>query len=540
MSEPIRASAFNKPPLKTQVIICLLFIIAIFTVFLQVKDFKFLFYDDDQYIILNPHVREGISIRNLEWAITSTEYSNWFPVSWASHMVDVSLYGLWPGGHHLTNVVLHALNSVLLFLLFSSATGALWRSVFVSALFAFHPMHVESVAWLAERKDVLSAFFWISAMCLYVYYTKRQSAGRYAAVLFCFILGLMSKPVIVSLPLVLLLLDYWPLGRFFDGKTPVSSLFIEKIPFVILSVLTGVFTFYVQETGGAVATLSALTLKLRMENVAVSYVKYIIKLFYPDGLGLMYRHPIDYPVWQVVGAVIFLVAVTIFAVAKMRLRPWFFTGWFWYICTLMPTIGAVKVGISYMADRYTYMPYVGLFIILSMSVPDGALSSGIIKRAAAVTAAVAIIVCIVLTNRQLKFWRDSVTLFTRAATTAKDSYFAYYSLGYALNNAGRYREAEEALKMAVTINPKYAEALLHLGIVLLRQEKLNEAHEVIIKAIRVNPLMTEAYNSAGVALMNMGRLTEAAAYFKRALAVDYGNEDAYRNLKLIEQLATGK
>ncbi|MBF0554767.1 MAG: tetratricopeptide repeat protein [Nitrospirae bacterium] len=539
MSEAIRTPAHSESPLRTKIIICLLLIVAIVAVFARVKDFDFLFYDDNQYILENLHVRGGLSLRNMEWAVTSTEYSNWFPVTWASHMADVWLFGLWPGGHHLTNVVFHAVNAVLLFLFFSSVTGELRRSVLIAALFAFHPMHVESVAWVAERKDVLSAFFWISAMCAYVFYVRRPSLGRYMAAICCFVLGLMSKPVIVALPLVLLLLDYWPLKRFFDGKTPAVSLFTEKIPFVLLSAITGVMTYYVQKTGGAVAPLSALTMKLRIGNVAVSYVKYIIKLFYPAGLGIMYRHPADYPAWQVVGAVFFLVAVTLFAIATMRKIPWFFTGWFWYICTLMPTIGAVKVGISYMADRYTYMPYVGLFIILSIAVPAGAYSSGVIRRITTNTAAAAVIVCIILTNHQLKYWRNSVTLFTRATATAKDSYFAYYSLGYALNIAGRYAEASSALKTAILIKPDYAEALLHLGIVQLRQEKLNEAHEVFIKAIRANPSMPEAYNGAGVALMNMGRLNDAAGYFKRALALDSGNEDAARNLRLIGQLATG-
>ncbi|WP_420263682.1 tetratricopeptide repeat protein [Candidatus Magnetominusculus dajiuhuensis] len=538
MSEPL--TRLSKSPLQTKIIICLLLIAAVFTVYAQVKDFKFLFYDDNQYILENLHVRGGPSLRNLQWAVTSAEYSNWFPVTWASHMVDVWLFGLWPGGHHLTNVAFHAGNAVLLFLLFSSVTGALWRSVLIAALFAFHPLHVESVAWVAERKDVLSAFFWISAMCAYVFYARRASLGRYMAVICCFVLGLMSKPVVVALPLVLLLLDYWPLGRFSDGKAPAVSLFTEKIPFIILSALTGFVTYYVQKTGGAVAPLSALTLKLRMENVAVSYVKYIIKLFYPTGLGIMYRHPAEYPAWQVVGAIIVLVAVSIFAIAAMRRRPWFFTGWFWYILTLMPTIGAVKVGISYMADRYTYMPYVGLFIILSMAVPTGAYSAGVIRRIAANTAAAAVVICIILTNHQLKYWRNSVTLFTRAAAVTTDSYFAYYSLGYALNIEGRFGEAESALKVAVLIKPDYAEALLHLGMLELRREKLNEAHEVFIKAIMARPTMPEAYNGAGVALMNMGRLNEATAYFRRALALDSGNEDAARNLKLIADSANGQ
>ncbi|MEO5361499.1 MAG: tetratricopeptide repeat protein [Nitrospirota bacterium] len=534
MSEPLSPSC--KPPLRTQIVICLILFSAIFSVFLQVKDFDFLFYDDNQYILENPYVRSGISTRNLEWAVISTQYSNWFPVTWVSHMLDVSIFGLWPGGHHLTNVAFHAMNASFLFLFFTSVTGAMWRSFIIAAVFAFHPMHVESVAWVAERKDVLSAFFWISAMCAYVFYVRRPAPGRYAVVLCCFVLGLMSKQVIVMLPLVLLLLDYWPLGRF-DTTRPAASLFIEKLPFVVLSALASVITIYVQKAGGSVATLSTLTLKLRMENVFVSYVKYIIRLFYPAGLGIMYRHPTDYPVWQVFGAVIVVVGVTVFAIAQMRHRPWLFTGWFWYICTLLPTIGAVKVGISYMADRYSYMPYVGLLIILSMAVPAGALSSGTLRRITAITAAAAILMSVILTNKQLKYWRNSIALFTRAVDTAKDSYFAYYSLGYALHNTQRFSEAESALKTAVTIKPDYPEALLNLGMVMLRQDKLKESHEVFLRAITAAPTMSEAYNGAGVALMNMGRLNEAAGYFKRALALD--SEDAARNLKLLEQLAAG-
>ncbi|MBF0320153.1 MAG: tetratricopeptide repeat protein [Nitrospirae bacterium] len=535
----------DTPPLKAQIILSLLLIIAVFAVFIQVRGFDFVYYDDNQYILENPYVRGGISLRNIEWAMASTAYSNWFPVTWVSHMLDVWLYGLWPGGHHLTNVGIHALNSALLFLLFSSVTGFLWRGLFIAALFAFHPMHVESVAWVAERKDVLSAFFWISAMCAYVFYARRPSLNRYMTVLFCFILGLMSKPAVVALPVVLLLMDYWPLGRFagtgvcnnMGQRFRIDSavfLFIEKIPFAMLSAITAVITVYVQKAGGAVATLSTLTLKLRMENAAISYVKYIIKLFYPAGLGIMYRHPQEHPVWQAGGAVIFLLGVTIFAVAAMRRAPWFFTGWFWYICTLIPVIGAVKVGISYMADRYSYISYIGLFVILSMAVPVRAMSSGNIRRIASAAAVAAVIVCIALTNKQLKYWHNSATLFTRAIDTAKDSYFAYYSLGYALNIAGRFSEAELALKEAIRLKPDYAEAMLILGIVLLRQEaRLDKAYNSFLSATRARPLMHEAYNGAGVVLMNMGQLNEAAGYFKRALAIDNGYEDARRNLGLV-------
>ncbi|MCG6551153.1 MAG: hypothetical protein L7F77_02400, partial [Candidatus Magnetominusculus sp. LBB02] len=249
---------------RLKIIVCLTLIVIVFSVFLQVKSFNFVYYDDDQYILTNLHVRGGFSISNLEWALTSNEYSNWFPLTWVSHMADVWLYGLWPGGHHLTNVCLHAVNTVLLFLFFSSVTGTIWRSALIAALFAAHPMRVESVAWVAERKDVLSAFFWISAMCAYVYYTKRPSLGRYMSVILCFILGLMSKPVIITLPLALLLADYWPLGRF-TSRAGAASLLMEKVPFLILSAISGVITFSVQQAGGSVAPLSSLTLALRLE-----------------------------------------------------------------------------------------------------------------------------------------------------------------------------------------------------------------------------------------------------------------------------------
>ncbi|MCG6551154.1 MAG: tetratricopeptide repeat protein, partial [Candidatus Magnetominusculus sp. LBB02] len=281
--------------------------------------------------------------------------------------------------------------------------------------------------------------------------------------------------------------------------------------------------------GGSVAPLSSLTLALRLENVAISYVKYVIKLFYPAGLALMYRHPVSYPAWQIVGAVTVLLAVSIFALAHMRRRPWFFTGWFWYILTLLPTIGLVKVGISYMADRYTYMPFVGLFIILAMSLPERSK----LTYAAASSATALIIICVTLTNNQLKYWRNGVTLFSRAAAVTKDSYFAYYSLGYTLNKEGRYAEAEMAFNEAAKIKPYYAEALLYLGLTRLKQDKLNESLEVFKEAIQARPSMAEAYNGAGVALMSLGRLDEAAAYFKRALAADSGDEAAILNLKLI-------
>ncbi|MDI6829611.1 MAG: glycosyltransferase family 39 protein, partial [Armatimonadota bacterium] len=357
--------------------ISILLIVITAVAFGQVAGHKFVSFDDSKYVTLNPHIRDGINARSIVWAFTAFRASNWHPLTWLSHALDCQLYGLHnAAGHHITNLVLHIANVVMLFVLLSKITGAVWRSAFVSLLFGVHPLHVESVAWIAERKDVLSTFFWILTLLAYVRYVQYPKTKTYIPVIVFFALGLMSKPMLVTLPFILLLLDYWPLSRITFGKqskqsSKITKLIVEKLPILFLAAGSSAMTFIAQRKGGSVATVESFTVGVRVANALVSYVKYIIKMLWPENLAAFYPHPNDtIPIWQVIGAWIVVIGITIFFIRAAKSRPYLIVSWLWYLITLVPVIGFVQVGFQAMADRYTYIPLTGIFLIVTWGISD--------------------------------------------------------------------------------------------------------------------------------------------------------------------------
>jgi hypothetical protein len=456
-------------------LVCLGLALAVLVVFLPATRHEFVNYDDLEYVTQNGHVQAGLMWESVAWALSSTQASNWHPLTWLSHMLDCQLYGLKAGGHHLTNLLLHAVNTLLLFLVLRQMTGATWRSAFVAALFGLHPLHVESVAWVAERKDVSSTLFWMLTLWTYALYVARGEGGgargeggasnlrsaqhatqitrpssgltqsatlHYSLALVCFALGLMAKPMLVTLPFVLLLLDYWPLGRLqrstSNAQLPmIRRLIYEKLPFFALALASSLVTFVVQRKGGAVSSLTTLSVGARIANAAVSYARYLGKTFWPDNLSVLYPHPGHWLVWQVAGAGLLLAGGTAGALALRRRRPYLPVGWLWYVGTLVPVIGLVQVGIQSMADRYMYVPAIGVFIMLAWGLWDLTAGWRGQRVALATGGAVALACCGAVTRSQVGYWTNSETLFRRAVQVTKKNYLAYNNLGYYLSGQGR-------------------------------------------------------------------------------------------------------
>lgn len=479
----------------SKLLISLLLTFAALVVFWQLADHEFVNFDDELYVTRNSHVQAGLTYQGLVWALTTTHVGNWHPLTWLSHMLDCELYGLNPGGHHFTSLLLHIANTLLLFVVLKRMTGALRRSVFVAALFALHPLHVESVAWVAERKDVLSTFFWILTMGVYVRYVERPGLNGYLLVLLSFALGLMAKPMLVTLPFVLLLLDYWPLGRFQFGQSSDDSnsqshesinfsnqrslifrLVLEKAPFFALAAVSGVVTFLVQQGGGAVCSLDVLTLDIRVANAMVSYVSYMEKMIWPHHLAVFYPHPgSSLPMWQAAGAGLLLLSVSGLVVRAARRYPYLLTGWLWYLGTLVPVIGLVQVGGHAMSDRYTYVPLIGLFIIMAWSVPD-LLSRWRYRNIGLALAAGALLSAFMIcTTVQVRHWQNSVALFEHTLDVTANNWLAHNNMGIALARRGKFDEAIAHYSETLRIKPNYARAYNNRGIVLAVQGKTAQA-----------------------------------------------------------------
>jgi hypothetical protein len=424
-------------------------------------------------------------------------------VTWISHALDCQLFGLEPTGHHLMSVALHALNAVLLFLALRALTGALWRSAVVAALFAVHPLHVESVAWVAERKDVLCATFAFLILCLYAHRAARPAKTHAVAIPVLFALGLMAKPMLVTLPFVLLLLDYWPLRRWDGPRLPVT-LIREKLPLIVLSWASCVVTFLVQQRGGAVMALDAMPPATRVGNAAVAYVTYLTMTFRPTGLAMFYPMAAAIPAWKVLGAVAMLVAVTAAVFALRRRAPYLAVGWLWYAGMLVPVIGFVQVGLQAYADRYTYLPLVGIFIMIVWGAAE-LLGESARSRAILVTAAaLAVAVCALLTWRQVALWRDSETIFTHTLAVTPPNYVIEGNLGGVLLQANRNDEAVAHLEASLRIRPGQASVLSNLGAAALLGGRLDEAEAYLRQALAINPTSPSARNNLRVVLQRKG------------------------------------
>ncbi|HEY4046404.1 MAG TPA: tetratricopeptide repeat protein [Acidobacteriaceae bacterium] len=518
----------QKPPAlagsRLNLLIYLALLLATFAVYAQVRHFDFVNYDDPDYTAGNLHVRQGLTAEGLRWALTSRDAANWFPVTWVSHMLDCQFFGLESAWHHLHNVLLHAQAAILLCIFLERATGIRWRSALVAFLFALHPLHVESVAWVAERKDALSAWFWFLTLWAYVRYTERPSAGRYLAVALGLCLGLMAKPMVVTLPFVLLLLDYWPLARF--GQRWRQAI-LEKIPLLGLSGAAAAITYLVQEHAGAV---KALPLATRLANATLSYALYILKTFWPSRLAVFYPYPRDFAFLPLLAAGLLLAVVTTGVIVLRRRLPYLLTGWGWFVVTLLPVIGLVQVGGQARADRYMYIPMVGLLIMLVWGAAE-ILERWRGKVLAVPLASAACLACATLTWFQVGYWRNSETLSRHALEITSDNSVANHNLGnYLMASPERLSEAIPYLETAVRIDPDSVPAHTDLGSALAKTGRLSEAIEQFQAAIRLAPDAPIPHNNLGSALTQAGRAPEAIAEFQTALRLDPDYDEARRNM----------
>jgi tetratricopeptide (TPR) repeat protein len=514
----------------------------------------FINYDDHQYIVENPHITPGLTWRGLLWSFESGHAANWHPLTWISQMIDCSLYGLNPAGHHLTNLLFHVANTVLVFLLLKGMTASVWRSFFVAAFFGFHPLHVESVAWASERKDVLSAFFWLTTLMAYLRYCRKPCRSTYLLCLILFALGLMSKPMLVTLPFVLLLLDFWPLKRFRwprsstgplslrnqnharddarlgDSGESVVHLVWEKLPLFALTLGAAVVTYLVQKAGRALWTGDELPVQERLANALISYVRYVGKTFWPTDLALVYPYEHHWQGHLVFGAAALLLAWSCLCLWGAKRYPFGVVGWFWYLGTLIPVIGLVQVGDQAMADRYMYIPSIGLFILVIWAVDELLAAPAWLARCRVPLAVAALAACSVCTSVQLKYWVNSEQVFRHAMRVTANNYIAGNALGKHEQDLGRSEVAFDLYTRAVGIEPRYAPAQYNLGTVLLEKGRLEEAIKHFAMAAKADPGLPEAQYNWGKALLDQGKLDEAAAHFSKAAQLEPDDAEVHYSL----------
>ncbi len=588
---------------RTKWFIIAALLLATFGVYWQVSHHEFILFDDPSYITENPHVNTGLSFANIGWAFTTSHAYNWHPLTWLSHMLDVQLFGLKPGWHHLMNVFFHIVNTVLLFLVFNRMTRALWPSAFVAALFALHPLHVESVAWVSERKDVLSTFFWMLTMGAYAFYVEKPDTKKYLLTLGVFALGLMAKPMLVTLPFVLILLDYWPLGRFESltgtekksavhdtgdakkrkkksrkgeaeetpptGKTAnfkntwsmFQHLLREKAPFFFLSAISCLITVHSQQQ--IVKPLELYPFPARLANALISYVTYLQKMFYPVHLAVFYPYTGDkLASWQVVGAALLLAVVTILSIWILR-KPYLTMGWLWYLGTLVPVIGLVQVGLQAMADRYTYIPLIGIFIMIAWGIPELLRNLSYRKKLMAAAGGMVLLILSTLTHAQVPRWKNNLTLFQHAVEVTRDNYWAHYNLGLSLAKGKKYDRAFDHFKETIRIKPNEPDPYNNIGIILAKRGDLTGAINQFSEALRLDPNNQEARVNLRIALSRMagkgeklpvldessarsgdaesnyllgsaaakkGKLEEAVSYFAAALRMDPSHFKAHNDM----------
>ena len=503
--------------------ICLLLLLATFAVYAPVRSFDFVNFDDPEYVRDNPQVRAGITVEGVKWALTTGESANWFPVTRLSHMADVQMFGVRSGPHHLVSVLIHALAALCLFAFLLRATNARWLSALTALIFAVHPLHVESVAWVAERKDVICACFWFLALWAYVRYAEHPDRSRYLMVLLPFCLGLMAKPMIVTLPVVLLLLDIWPLRR--RGGV------WEKVPFFALSIASALATYLVQQSSGAVRDFAAVPFGIRLENALVSYAVYFIKTVWPAGLAAFYPYPAHIPAWQPALAAAAVAGFSMLAWRTRKAFPYLLVGWVWYLVTLAPVIGLVQVGGQSRADRYMYVPLVGLALGLIWGAAEWFRARIPIRMSAAI-AALVVLSLAVAARAQVEYWKNSESLFEHALAVTGDNYVAQYDLGAALAEIpDRSADAIAHYRAALRLQPDSAKGHTDLANILAASGQLPEAVSEYQTALRLEPGYASAHNNFGNALSRIpGRLPEAVAEYQAALRNDPENATVHNNL----------
>ena len=498
-------------------------------------------YDDYPYVAGNPYVQQGLTWPGIAWAFTTFRAGNWHPVTWLSHLLDISVWGSEPAGHHFTNVVLHAANTLLLFLIFSQMTGALWRSALLAALFAVHPLHVESVAWIAERKDVLSTFFGLLAIWAYFKYARDSSVRQYLLMMCLFGLSLMAKPMLVSLPCILLLLDIWPLGRWklwrigdqatvtFEPNT-TTHLLLEKGPLIALSAIFSIIAVISQHRAQNISDNELLSLSSRVANAIVGYHFYLDKLFAPLKIAVFYPYPGYWRPAVVAASAFLLLVITFVAILYRRRHPWLLVGWLWFVVTLIPVIGLIQVGMQSFADRYTYIPSIGIFIMLVWSIPTA--HKPVALRGWVIAACAVIVALTVMTWVQASYWKDRRTLFTHAAEVTQGNYIAHQSLAVQLEIEHDLEGALALYKEAAKEQPKFAKTtMIHENIanILIEQGHTPEALAELRQALNINPSSSAALNSMGSLILASGDNEEAAKYFQLAVKSDSENLEAQIN-----------
>ena len=510
-----------------------------------VSHHPFVNYDDDRYVTDNSHVQNGLRWDTVKWAFTTYDEANWHPLTWLSHALDCQLFGLNPAGHHYVNVILHAVNVVLLFWVLWRATGATWRSLMVTALFALHPINVESVAWVAERKNVLSMLFFLLALGAYTRYGRNPSRARYLDVAIWFACGLMAKPMVITLPFVLLLWDYWPLRRISGAnadQTLVTHSFwwlvLEKSPLILLAAISALVTVKAQSAGDAVRSVVQYPVSIRLENAAVAYVKYLGKAFWPSSLAPFYPHPGNsLKLWQGLAAAAILVAITLLIAAARQQRS-LMVGWLWFFGTLVPMIGLVQVGSQAMADRYAYLPFVGLFIMVCWGVGDWAAARQVSTTWLTVAAVICLLVLGIVTHRQIGFWSDNLTLWSHTAQVTGNNFVAEDNIGGALLEQGRVDEAVIHFRTAAAINPADPMSRLNLGADELRRGNASRAIEQLTDLLQMTNdtrVRARACSDLGYAYRRLGDLVRAKQSFQAAVSARPGAFRAWLGLGLIAQ-----
>jgi predicted TPR repeat methyltransferase len=565
----------NINPKKQILIVYIVLIVATLAVYWQVNQFDFINLDDPVYVIENKNIQSGITSNGVQWAFRTTYAQFWHPLTWLSLMFDYQIHGLNAGGYHLTNLILHLMSTLMLFWLFNRMTGAIWRSAFVAALFALHPLHVESVAWIAERKDVLSAFFWMLTLCLYVSYTEKPVTNRYLLVLLCFACGLMSKSMIVTLPLVIILLDYWPLCRLqqqkivtnMTEKVPNSTNSVrqktktkkgalkqnisppnyqklseakiagiiplwqikEKIPFFILTAVFSILTLYAQYK----PSFKGFSLSSRIANAPVSFVTYLEKTFWPHDLAIFYPFSDQLPVWQILGATLLIIVISTAVIVTVKRMPYLFVGWLWYAITLLPVIGIVQVGKHAMADRYTYLPLIGISIMLAWGIPSLIKIEETQKKILLPVGVVFLANLSFLTWQQCGYWKNSIELFSHTLQVTKNNYLAHTNLGVALIKDGKAEEGISHYYEALQIKPDDSNAHYNLANALKKQGAIDEAIAHYREAIKWNPYYSKAHNNLGVCLEAQGLRDEAIIHYRQALQIEPANPGFHFNLVMV-------
>ncbi len=499
-----------------------------------VRHNEFINYDDNIYVTDNVQIVSGFTTKSIVSAFTKPHAANWHPVTWLSHMLDCELFGLSSFWHHTMNLVFHIANTLLLFAIFKKLTDNIWPSAFVAAAFALHPLHVESVAWVAERKDVLSTFFWLLIMAAYIRYAKHPRLSSYLLVFLLLALGLMAKSMLVTLPLVLLLIDYWPLGRF--QQSTLFRLIREKIPLFVLSVASSIVTFLVQKSGGAVSRIEDIPLGFRVFNASLAYVKYIGKMIYPSRLAILYPLPAkSMPIWQPVFALVLLLAVSVAVVLLARRRKYLLTGWLWYLVTLVPVIGLVQVGVQTIADRYTYVPSIGIFIIFAWGIGELSAKWRYKKIILGIMALVLFTTLIMCTRSQVKLWKNNFTLFEHTLNVTEGNYVIHGNLGGALLDEDRFDEALIHLNQALALKPNYCNAMNTKARVLLEKDEVDQAISIFKKVLNVEKDRPDTRNYLGLAYMKKGQLDLAVTSYEEAIELKPDHFRAMNNLGVVFQ-----